>query len=570
MPRALTLASLVAVLSGAASGQELGVLHITVTLTDAAHASVPVPRVALLISDNPATITPRRLVTKSDGTAEIRLRPGSYTVESDEPVAFDGKGYQWTQTLDVKAGRDIVLELTAANAEVGPAPAPSSSPVSSFAATESVAALLLPQWKDSVVAVWTPESRASGFLVDAKGLVVTNQRIIGSATAVEVQLTPSVKVAARVVAADRARDVAVLWIDPTIAASVRPIPLNCADSATRPIKDGETLVALGTPLRGEKDVSTDLRLASGSVGGPVFSTGGALVGLSSVVDDEDERRRNGARIVPVGDACEVMKSAEKSMLTTQRPVATRLPVEPLRPFPTGALDAAVKRRQGSLSPYQLSASGFDVTFLTPVVIRGAESNAQQANARGPAMQQSRQIVATDFGDWSEYFADVPPPVLVVRVTPKLTEGFWTTFARGAAYTQGMAIPAIKHFKPGFLRLRAMCGDVEVIPIHPFILTQRVSETDAIREGLYVFDPQALGPHCKSVKLVMYSEKDPGKPDTRAVDPQAIERIWQDFAPYRALVAAGPLDLIEPVLDDDDRGDAAARRGEPLTPMILDA
>jgi S1-C subfamily serine protease len=535
MFRALTLATLVAVLSGAASGQELGVLHIKVTLTDAAQASIPVPRVALLISDNPATITPRRVVTTADGTAEVRLRPGNYTVESDEPVAFDGKGYQWTQTLDIKAGRDVVLELTAANAEVGPAPAPSSSPASSAAATGNAAALLLPQWKDSVVAVWTPELRASGFIVDAKGpvgLVVTSQRVIGNASAVEVQLTPSVKVAARVLVADRVRDVAVLWIDPATAASVRPIPLNCADSSTRPIADGEKLVAIGAPLRGEKDVSTDLRLAPGSVGGPVFSTGGGLVGLSSIVDDEDERRRRDARVIPVDDVCEVMKSAEKAMQTVQRPVATHLPVEPLRPFPADALDAEVKRRQGSLSPYQMSSSGFDVAFLTPVMIRGAQSNTQLANARGSAMQQGRQIVPTDFGDWSEYFADVPP-VLVVRVTPKLAEGFWTTVARGAAYTQGMALPPIKHFKPGFLRLRALCGDVEVIPIHPFTLTQRVSETDAVREGLYVFDPQALGPQCKSVRLVLYSEKDPEKPDTKTVDPKVIERIWQDFAAYRA-------------------------------------
>jgi hypothetical protein len=97
----------------------------------------------------------------------------------------------------------------------------------------------------------------------------------------------------------------------------------------------------------------------------------------------------------------------------------------------------------------------------------------------------------------------------------------------------MALPPIKHFKPGFQRMRALCGDVEVTPIHPFTLAQRVSETDAVREGLYVFDPQALGPQCTSVKLVLYSEKDPDKPDTRAVDPKIIERIAHDFDAYRA-------------------------------------
>ena len=59
----------------------------------------------------------------------------------------------------------------------------------------------------------------------------------------------------------------------------------------------------------------------------------------------------------------------------------------------------------------------------------------------------------------------------------------------------------------------------------------MSATDAIREGLYVFEPQAFGPQCASVKLVMYSEKEPNRPDTRIVDPQVIERIRDDFASY---------------------------------------
>ena len=548
MLRALTTVTVFALLSGAVSGQAPGLLHVKVSVTDAARVPMPVAGHALLISDNPATSSPRRVVTAPDGTAEVRLRPGSYTVESDEPVTFNGKSYQWTQTLEITAGRDVILELTADNAEVGGAPEPSASP-----APENDPSLLLPQWKDSVVAVWTPQSRASGFVVDGAGLVVTNQRVIGSASAVDVQLTPSVKVAARVLVADRVRDVAVLWIDPVNTASVRPVPLDCADGSKPPFVHGQRVVAIGAPLRGQKDVSfgevsrvephasvADFRLAPGSTGGPVFNTGGGVVGLSSVVDDQDERRRRDARIVPVADACEVVRSAGKAMQTAQRPVATRLPVEPLRPFPVDALDAAGQRRQGSLSAYQLSSSDFDITFLTPVLVSGSQHSAQQANTRAgstraPDVQQGRQVAPTDFGGWSEYFADVPP-VLVVRVTPKLAEGFWTTVARGAAYTQGVALPPIKHFKPGFSRLRALCGNVQVTPIHPFTLEQRVSETDAIREGLYVFDPQSLGPHCKSVKLVLYSEKEPEKQETRAVDRQLIERIWQDFAPYRALVA----------------------------------
>jgi len=107
-------------------------------------------------------------------------------------------------------------------------------------------------------------------------------------------------------------------------------------------------------------------------------------------------------------------------------------------------------------------------------------------------------------------------------------------ARGAARTQGVNLPPIRHVKSGFSRMRVFCGDAEVTPIHPFKLEQRVSDSTAIDEGLYAFDPGALGPQCGPVKLVLYSEKEPEKGDTRLVDPAVLQQIWQDFAPYRAL------------------------------------
>jgi hypothetical protein len=114
-------------------------------------------------------------------------------------------------------------------------------------------------------------------------------------------------------------------------------------------------------------------------------------------------------------------------------------------------------------------------------------------------------------------------VLFVRVTPKMAESFWTKVARGAAMTQGMALPPIKRLKSGFERLQAFCGRTEVTPIHPFKLELRVSETDTIYEGLYAFDPAALGPGCSTVTLVLYSEKEPAKADTRSSIPRSFSR-----------------------------------------------
>jgi S1-C subfamily serine protease len=532
MLRALFVASLFAAGSQTAAGQALGVLHIEVAVVDADRKVMPVPRHVLLISDNPSTAPPRQIVTKTDGTADVRLRPGNYTVESDQPVVFRGRAYQWTQTVDIVAGRDAVLELTADNADAVPA----TSATGAASPSESDASFLLPQWQDSVVAVWTPHNRASGFVVDAKGLIATNQRAVGAATAVEVQLTPEVKVAARVLAADPARDVAVLWIDPAVAASVRPVPLGCGQPVKPAIAD--RLFTIGAPLREQKgmtsgtvshveehSIASDLRLARGSAGGPVFTAGGGVAGISSVVDDEEDSRRGSARVIRIEAACEVVAAAEKKMKDAAPPDPRRLPVEPARPFPVNALKEAVQRRAGSLNPYQVSSSDFDIAFITPVLVYGAQYQSERARERSTAPLM-------DFGRWSDYMADFPP-VLAIRVTPKQVEGFWTKVARGAAVTQGVALPPMKRPKSDFSRMRAYCGDVEVTPIHPFTLEQRVSETIAIGEGFYVFDPGALGPQCGTVKLVLYSEKEPEKGDTREVDPGVLQQIWRDYEPYRS-------------------------------------
>jgi hypothetical protein len=451
--------------------------------------------------------------------------------------------YQWTQLVEIAAGRDESLELTADNAEVEPAP---SATTTSAAPLQDDPAFLLPQWQDSVVALWTPSVHATGFVVDARGLVVTNQRVIGDATSVEVQLTPAVKVAGRVLAADPVRNVAVLWIDSTVIGSVRPAAPACEPRETPPIEAGQEIFAITALRRGPKRMTSgivsrierqglvsDLRLADGSTGGPVFRAGGAVVGLTSVPDEIDVRRGLDTPVVRVDDICEVMGSAQKKMQDAERPSGTHLPVEPARPFPADVLEDVARGRAGGLSPYQMSSSGFDVTFITPVLVYAAQHDLAQGGGRTRDRDPRTPDPLLGFANWSEYVADVPP-VLLVRVTPKLVEGFWTMVARGAARTQGISLPPIKRFKPGFARMRAFCGDTEVTPIHPFKIEQRVSDSDAIHEGLYAFEPGAFGPQCGTVKLMLYSEKEPDKGDTRVVDPRVVEQIWQDFAPYRAL------------------------------------
>jgi hypothetical protein len=191
----------------------------------------------------------------------------------------------------------------------------------------------------------------------------------------------------------------------------------------------------------------------------------------------------------------------------------------------------------------MPSADFEVAFITPVLTFAAQRNPSREGERttaaapaAPSLEPARLL--TDFGTWTEYVAEIPP-VLLVRVTPKLVEGFWTRVARGAARVNGVSVPPVPRFKAGFSRMRAFCGAEEVNPIHPFTIEHPVPERDAIREGLYVFDPAALGPHCGRVTLQLYSDKAPEKGDTLEVDSRVLEQIQQDFAPYRTPASDAP-------------------------------
>jgi S1-C subfamily serine protease len=520
--RALVPAFLLFLSGVAISGQTLVVLHVRAVLTDATGRVTPVARHALLISDNPPTREPRRVFTTLDGTVDVSLRPGRYTVESDQPVAFQGKAYHWTQMVNVPADRESSLELTSANA-VGESITPGTTdPATTAVSTDPTFALR--QWLDSVVELWTPTAHGSAFLIDAAGLVATNQKVVGDAASVEVQLSRSLKVAGTVLAADAQHDVAVIRIDPTVMASNTPVPVRCPRTGPTAIKRGEEIYALAAPLRQNKGwnpgavgradahfITADFSLATGGLGGPVFTAAGDLAGITTLPDRRDEPRRGSARVVRIEDACDVIATAATKLAETPAPSGARLPVEPMEPAPVAAFKDAIKRRAGSLKPYQMAAADFDVSFITPILAYAAQSQPSQ-----------------DFGNWSDYVADIPP-VLFVRVTPKKVESVWAKVARGAAYTQGAALPAIKHFGAGFQRLRVLCGRTEVPPIHPLKLELRISETEAVYEGFYAFDPAALGPACGTVTLALRSEKEPEKEDTRAVDPGILQQIQRDLA-----------------------------------------
>jgi S1-C subfamily serine protease len=507
-------------LSTIVAAQGATTLHVVVVLPDASGAPIPLPRVVLLISDNPATNEPRRVRTDANGMVELKLTPGSYTVESDRPVAFGGNAYSWTQIVNVASGRDTVLNLTAKNAEISAVAASAPGKPDTAAPVELNSAALMSKWHDSVVEIWTPTRHAEGFLIDAKGLIATSHSSLGGATSVEVEIRTRAdhfKVPGNVIVDDRATGGAVIWIDPQSIGSIPAIAPRCGVDEYPAARYQDTITTIAAPMLSGKDLVdgvvtrvtsqaafADLRIARETAGGPVFNASGDLLGISAIQEDPTTYTRVEAWVVPIARACEAFAMAAKPITGAAPPKGIRLPVE------AGSAATPVSRPSASQPKPQiprLQASNFDIALMT-------SAQARDVNTSDPR---------SDFGTWTDYLR-YAPPLLLVRVSPQFEESMWKMLARGAASTQGMNLPPLKSFTSNFLRLRAYCGDTEVTPIHPFIVEHQVPDHAPIREGLYVFPIDAFGPQCATVKFSMFSEKDPKNADTKAIDPKLFEQV----------------------------------------------
>lgn len=519
--RSLLGASVACLLTFAvAHAQDTGVLRISVVVADAGGTAVPVPRAVLLISDNPAAREPRRVRTGADGTVEIKLPAGNYTVESDVPVRLGARNFAWTQTLDVPAGRDTVLQLTAENAaEVSDA---ADASAASAPVTHADGAVILNQWQQSIAELWTPTRHATGFVVDARGLIATSDRALGEAADVEVEFGDAggrVKVAGRVVASDRTRGVTLIRINPAVVADRRPIALSCAAPAAT-IAHDDRVVALIAPMLEPKaalpgsairpdtqSFRADWRLDAGSAGGPVFDAGGTPIGITVGDDDATTaQRRQDSYVVPLENVCAVIAAAEQKLAGDLPPPGTPLRTE------AGLPPARVARigdgRQPRLQPPVIRADDYDVALMTPSMISGA------VNSGSPRLF---------FGQWSAYVANAPQ-VLFVRVSPQFEESFWRLLARGAASTQGVMLPPMPSFSATFGRMRAFCGATEVAPLHRFTIQMPIEKRDPVREGLYVFALTDFGADCGSVRFELFSEKSPTKGDQRTIDLTVLSKV----------------------------------------------
>ena len=149
----------------------------------------------------------------------------------------------------------------------------------------------------------TPQERkssalGSGFIIDEKGLVVTNNHVIQDAEDILVIVNGDQEFKAKVIGADPLSDIAVLQLE----TEKKFIPVAFGDSDKARI--GDWVIAIGNPFglggtvtsgiisarnrsiglsRYEDYIQTDASINSGNSGGPLFDMNGNVIGINTAI-----------------------------------------------------------------------------------------------------------------------------------------------------------------------------------------------------------------------------------------------------------------------------------------------
>ena len=149
----------------------------------------------------------------------------------------------------------------------------------------------------------TPQERpsaalGSGFIIDEKGIVVTNNHVIQDAEDIIIRVNGDKEFKAKVIGADPLSDIAVLKLE----TNEKFIPVKFGNSDKARI--GDWVIAIGNPFglggtvttgiisarnrsiglsRYEDFIQTDASINQGNSGGPLFNMDGDVVGVNTAI-----------------------------------------------------------------------------------------------------------------------------------------------------------------------------------------------------------------------------------------------------------------------------------------------
>lgn len=443
------------------------------------------------------------------------------------------------------------------------------------------------QYREGVFTVFGDGGHGSGFLINAGGLVLTNQHVIANSKYVRVQLDDSTKVAGQVIAADAARDVAVVRIHSSVAAGL-PV-LQIAPRRQELAFEGERVIAIGSPLNQTKIVTSgivskveegaiisDVNINPGNSGGPLLNMDGEVVGINTFADPSGTVGPGVSGSISIYLAEPLVSAARAQLASTAPPAADRLPVMPKTIFPLAALEQTATAERWDDAAYDVTrgvyggTGGFTVKAFTPPYMYRIQkqleielaAQRQRREAAAGATPQESYSPFDDLKSWAQYTGEYAPVVLL-QIAPKVGETTGSTVANIlGAFAAGLSRTGYR----GSHRLEFK-GDLKDVTLRrnglPATEIQRgmtfvpllIAEAnyyatyygkDLARAGVLVLEPGLFQPEASGWPEITLHVEDLKKPDqvqAFTLPRQTVERIWADFEPHREQLAADRTALV---------------------------
>lgn len=229
------------------------------------------------------------------------------------------------------ATRSLPTAVAASTSVVGAEPIGRQS-----AATVNVASAVFAAASPSVVEInvtgatpmGTTYSGGSGFVVDARGYILTNNHVVAGAESVEVQFSDGTTATATVMGTDSGNDLALIKTE--LPANIPVARLADSDA----VSVGEIAVAIGSPFGLEQTVTqgivsavhrvwaptngraqrnliqTDAPINPGNSGGPLLNAQGEVIGVNSMIESPVRGSVGVGFAIPINTAKQLIPQLE--------------------------------------------------------------------------------------------------------------------------------------------------------------------------------------------------------------------------------------------------------------------
>lgn len=177
-------------------------------------------------------------------------------------------------------------------------------------------------------------SLGSGFIIDPKGVVITNHHVIKGANEIKINLSNGQKFKAKLIGSDPYSDIAVLQIESPTKLNLPFVKFADPES----VQVGQWVFAIGTPfgLRGtvtagivsavNRDINagayddfiqTDAAINRGNSGGPLFNIKGEVIGINTIIVSPSGGSAGAGFAIPASTALPVINQLRKSGKTSR-------------------------------------------------------------------------------------------------------------------------------------------------------------------------------------------------------------------------------------------------------------